>query len=383
VSAAFDIGCEWKRVSGLEAGPDTAAVPLEGLLVRPRALPSDTLHVTLHPPGAFSLLPVQMELARQGAHVLCAASRYARNDSAAILERVALDLGAFVRAARAEWGYRRIVLLGWSAGASLCLFYQAQAESPWVAEAPDGSPADLTGLAPADAVVSLGGQVSRARMLVEMIDPSVRDEADPSDCDPLLDLYARRKAPFAKPLLEVYRRAQHERVRRITAWAHDTLAQLQGRCGPEADRAFLVHRTLADPYFLDARIDPNERTVGRCWLGDPERVNSAPTGLARTPTLRAWLSQWSSDDSQVDAVAAASRSGAPLLVIENTADDCVPPAHAREIFAASVSTAKTHLKAAGANHLYMGQPDLLAETVAATRNWLADHGVADGPRAPS
>ena len=71
---------------------------------------------------------------------------------------------------------------------------------------------------------------------------------------------------------------------------------------------------------------------------------------------------------------------APLLVVENTADDCIPPSHPAAVFAASAAGVKAHLKAQGANHLYAGQADLLAGTVAQTRRWLVDHGLADAPK---
>jgi hypothetical protein len=52
----------------------------------------------------------------RGAHVLCAGSRYARNDSPLIMEKVLLDLGAYIRHAKEVWGYEKIVIAGWSGG---------------------------------------------------------------------------------------------------------------------------------------------------------------------------------------------------------------------------------------------------------------------------
>lgn len=67
-------------------------VNLEGLRLRPRDRPSDTLLVYMHP--SSTLLPVPGAAVAQGAHVLCAGSRYARNDSALILEKVLAGLQA-------------------------------------------------------------------------------------------------------------------------------------------------------------------------------------------------------------------------------------------------------------------------------------------------
>ena len=61
-----------------------------------------------------------------------------------------------------------------------------------------------------------------------------------------------------------------------------------------------AHGTVADPRWLDPTVDPNERTPGTSYLGDPQVVNMSPVGLARFCTLRNWLSQWSYDDAGAD-----------------------------------------------------------------------------------
>src|SRR5882757_2707842 len=131
------------------------AINLEGIRIRPVGKPSDTLLVFMHPASTLQLLPVPRAAAQLGAHVLCAGSRYQRNDTAAILEKVLLDLGAYIRHAKTEWGYEKIVLVGWSGGGSLALFYQSQAESPSIKHTPAGDAVDVVGanLIPADAVI--------------------------------------------------------------------------------------------------------------------------------------------------------------------------------------------------------------------------------------
>ena len=381
--APHDLTYEWVHVSAAEAGDFTEAysfagtggqVNLDGVLVRPRGVRSDTLFIFMHPASALQLLPVETETARLGGHVLCAGSRYARNETAAILEKVLLDLGAYVREARDVWGYRKIVLLGWSANGSLSLSYQAQAERPSLRQTAAGDPISLAGLAPVDAIIFQAAQVSRARMLTEMIDPAVRDEADPAALDADLDLYAGKAAPFSASFLERYRAAQLARVRRITGWVKGQLAGLEG---DERDRAFVTHRTMADPHFLDPAIDPNDRQPNRCWMGDPREVNAGAAGLARYSTLKAWLSQWSVDDSNIDALRGAAGATAPLLVIENSADDGVPRAHLKEVFAASASVDKTYEVISGATHYYAGQPDKLHQTIRLTRDWLAKRGLLE------
>ena len=54
---------------------------------------SETLFVFMHPASTLQLLPMPVALAEAGLHVLCAGSRYAKNDSALIMEKVVYDLG--------------------------------------------------------------------------------------------------------------------------------------------------------------------------------------------------------------------------------------------------------------------------------------------------
>src|SRR6516164_9668770 len=75
-------------------------VALEGQRLLPRERPSDTVFLFMHPASTLNLLPMPMALAEAGLHVLCCGSRYARNDSALIMEKVAYDLGQYVRHAR-------------------------------------------------------------------------------------------------------------------------------------------------------------------------------------------------------------------------------------------------------------------------------------------
>lgn len=116
------------------------AVNLEGILFRPKGKPSDTLSIFMHPSSTLQLLPVPQAMVKSGAHVLCAASRYARNDAALILEKVLLDLGAYIRHAKEKLGYKKVVLIGWSGGGSLAVFYQSQAERPTITHTPAGDP---------------------------------------------------------------------------------------------------------------------------------------------------------------------------------------------------------------------------------------------------
>jgi dienelactone hydrolase len=358
------------------------AVNLEAIRFRPQGHPSDTLMVFMHPASTLQLLPVPRAMAATGAHVLCAGSRYQRNDTALIMEKVFLDLGAWIRHAREVWGYAKVVLVGWSGGGALAVSYQAEAEDPRITHTPAGDPVDVkgAGLIPADAVIYQAAHLSRAHLLADAIDPSVKDELNPDDRDVELDIYDPRnpnQPPYTAAYIERYRAAQLARMRRITAWAKATLAQLKERNTGELERPFIVHRTLADPRFLDPALDPNDRRPRWCYMGHPETVNTGPVGLARFTTLRSWLSQWSLDDSCGNGLAAARRIRVPLLVIENSADDAVPQKHPQLLFDAAASADKTFRVIQGATHYYAGQPELLKEATALIRGWLTQRGLLE------
>lgn len=383
MSDDHEIEFEWVHLSHIEPqafietygfSGNQGAVNIEGIRIRPVSKPSDTLFVFMHPASTLQLLPVPRAAARMGAHVLCGASRYARNDTAGILEKVLLDLGAYIRHAKEVWGYKYVILVGWSGGGSLSLFYQSQAERPTITHTPAGDPADMSAanLIPADGVVFQAAHISRARLLLDIIDPSVHDELDPDGRDPLLDIYHPanpNKPPYSADFIETYRTGQLARMRRITGWVKSTLEHLKTRGGLEMERGFITHRTLADPRFLDPALDPNDRRPGWCYLGHPESANTGPVGLARFSTLRAWLSQWSIDDSNADGLRCAATIKTPLLVIENSADDAVPQNHARLVFDAATTSDKRFEVIKGATHYYAGQPELLAQATQLILDW--------------
>lgn len=357
----------------------SGVVNLEGVRYRPPGARARTLLVYMHPASTLQLLPMPRALAARGLHVLCAASRYARNDSALILENVLLDLAAYLRHAKERWGYEKIVLIGWSGGGSLMLYYQSQAERPSLIHTPAGDPCPLAEaqLLPADGMILQAAHVSRAELLADWIDPSVLDENDPDHRDPALDLYhPQRTPPYDASFLASYRAAQRARIARKTAWVMETLQTLRRRGGKEMERAFVTHRTMADPRFFDGCIDPNDRTLGTCYLGDPETVNSGPVGLARFCTLRAWMSQWS-PLSHADGERCARAVTVPLLAIEHSADDAVPQPHTRRLFEAAASADKTMHLLRGATHYLAGQPQLLEQAVALCCEWLAARGLLD------
>ena len=353
----------------------TGMVMVEGQLMVPRDRPSKTLLVFMHPSSTLNLLPLPNALPAAGIHVMCCGSRYAKNDSALIMEKVALDLGAYIRHAKETLGYEKVVLAGWSGGGSLSMFYQAEAEHPTVTTTPAGDPVDLTQakLIPADATMFLAAHLSRAKTLTEWIDPSVTNELDPDTRERELDLYDEKnpnQPPYSEAYLKRYRAAQVARNRKITAWVRETMDRLKKSNTGELERGFVVHRTMADPRWLDPAVDPNDRKPRWCYLGNPRTVNVGPVGLARFCTLRSWLSQWSYDESRADGPRNAARISVPVAVIENSADDAAPSSHAREIYAATASKDKEMHVVKGATHYYQNQPEHLAQAVVLVTDWL-------------
>ena len=135
---------------------------------------------------------------------------------------------------------------------------------------------------------------------------------------------------------------------------------------------------MADPRWLDPTVDPNERTPGTCYLGDPQVVNMSPVGPARFCTLRSWLSQWSYDDANGDGVACGADIAVPALVIGNLADDACTPSHTHRLFEATGHPDKEMHEIAGANHYYSGpsQRETLREAVGICTDWLTRHDFA-------
>ncbi|MFA5121345.1 hypothetical protein [Zavarzinia sp.] len=348
---------------------------VECMRIRPAGDSSKKVILFSHPVGGGAFLPLVSALARAGRHVVYCNTRYRGNDSALIMEKCVLDLGACIKDLKTRFGYETVTLGGWSGGGSLSLFYQDQAVAPTITETPAGDPLDLlgAGLPPADAVMLLAAHVSRAVTLTEWMDPSILDEDRPFVRDPGLNIHdpaCPAKPPYEDEFVVRFRAAQVARNRRITARVRATLAELTASGQPNAERAFVVQGTMCDVRWLDPAQDPSDRPAGTCYMGDPRLVNDGPTGLARFTTLRSWLSQWSLEATRADGTGNAARVNCPALVIENTADLACTPSHADRLFRALASTDKEIHRIREADHYYIARPDKLAEVVDLVTAWL-------------
>ena len=379
---AYAVGFQENATYSDVYGGGGAVVGLDCHLVRPIDTPSDTLLVFMHPVGGGMYLPAVRALARAGHHVLWANSRYRGADYALIMEKVAKDLGEAIYDAKERMGYSNIVLVGWSGGGSLSMWYQALAEAgEGISDTAAGDPYEASAdrMPAADAVIMMAAHVSRHQIFTEWIDPSITDETQPHIRVPELNLYDPanpNQPPYGQDFLETFAAAQEARNRRITAWVRDRLEAIRASDTPSAEFAFTVHGTMADPRWLDPAVEPSDREPGVCYLGDPRVVNDGPVGLARFSTLRSWLSQWSLDDARCDAVASGPGISVPVLVVGNSADDACTPSHTQRLYDAVTHDRKQLHVVQGATHYYTG-PDgraHQAEAVQTVTDFLASHG---------
>ena len=163
--------------------------------------------------------------------------------------------------------------------------------------------------------------------MLQVIDPSVTDEADPFSVDPALDMYDPDNGwrPWPEPSLvrpglagplpggaarpgRPHRRGRPRRARRPR---HGPRSAHLGRSGqprgqpppPSGGPRPLPH-DLPDagrPAHLDPTIDPDDRALGSIFaFPDPLDANYGYGGLARTMTARGWLSTWSGLSSHGD-----------------------------------------------------------------------------------
>ena len=368
---AFQEVSQYKDTYAGEIG----TVALTAHLLKPENSRGKTVAVFMHPTGGGSYLPMLNSLARHGIDTVWCDSRYRGTDSALIMEKVLIDLGNCIKHLKDVYGYEKIILGGWSGGGSLSLFYQSQAEKPSITETPAGDLIDIVSekFIPADAVILIAAHESRHRTFTEWLDGSVIDENNPELRQIDLDIYDANnpnQPKYTGNFIEIYRDAQISRNRKITNWVLDKLHEFKKKGYENREYGFVVHRTMADPKWLDPSIDPNGRKPNWCFLGEPEVVNNSPIGLARYCSLRSWLSQWSYDHARGDGLSCAKDITVPCLVIGNTDDDGITPSHTINLFEAIDHSNKRLNWIQGANHYYFGQPEKSNESAQTCKAWL-------------
>ncbi|MDH7799149.1 MULTISPECIES: alpha/beta hydrolase [unclassified Beijerinckia] len=318
--------------------------------------------IVIHPTSNFHAHYLLEPLAERGIATLGLNTRYVGNDSVLILERAIQDLGAGVSWLRRQ-GFERVLLIGNSGGGALVSFYQAQAENPDITATPAGDPIEQfpEDMPPANGVALSAAHLGRSRIIETWLDPSMIDENDLLATDPALDMFNPANGPAYSPaFMDKYRRAQKQRVERITTWVDAKLRQLRSMPDGPRDMAFVIHRTLADPRNLDPTIDPNDRTPGITIWGPPRQLNYAANSMGRYTSLTGYLSQWS-PRSRGDGPSNLARTSIPVLLFEHTADPSIFPCDNDTWAGAAKGRIQRH-RLVGGDHYLAGRTDLITET---------------------
>jgi len=232
----------------------------------------------------------------------------------------------------------------------------------------------------ADGLVLLAAHLGEGVFLLDRLDPSVIDEANPTAVNPRLDMYdpqngyrpmADGPSRYAPDFLAAFRAAQRARCERLDrqalGWCEEA-AYFRGKLKSDgarmapAERALvtrlalqrrymLVYRTLADPRYLDADLEPSPRPLGSIFSygRDPIHGNYGE-GLGRVMSARGWLSTWSGLQSNAACERTLPEVRVPTLVVAALADTDIYPSECRRAFEASAARDKAYAELAGADH---------------------------------
>ena len=335
---------------------------------------SELAFVVIHPAGDFLAHYLMDALPKRRVACLAVNTRYVGNDTHLIMEKCIQDLGLGIRFLR-DNGYRRVVLVGNSGGGSLAALYQAEAERITLGSLPDGTNFSLESseIPRVDGLALLAAHPGRAQVLTDWLDPSVVDERDALSANSDLDMFnARNGPPYASEWLVRYRAAQVARNDAITDHALDVLAAIASSPSsqsPMTDALLIVHRTSADPRFLDLLLDPNERPVQNAAAA--KASNYSHNSMGRLSTLRSWLSQWSMRCSRADGPKCLARTTVPVAIVRYGADGIVFPSQ-MQMWIDAAGSRGTSTFIAGANHFLRNQLELQDTVARQLVDWAND-----------
>jgi hypothetical protein len=182
---------------------------------------------------------------------------------------------------------------------------------------------------------------------------------------------AEGPSQYSPGFVAEFRAAQRARCERIdrqalgaceeAAYFRAKLASDAARMAPEERalvtrralqrRWLLVYRTLADPRYLDLRLDPSERPLGSIFSfgRDPIHGNYGE-GLARAMSARGWLSTWSGLSSNAALERTLPEVTVPTLVVAPLADTDIYPSECRRAFGVSAARDKAYAALPSADH---------------------------------
>ncbi|OFV75269.1 alpha/beta hydrolase [Rhodococcus erythropolis] len=350
-----------------------------------------------HPRQDLTHHPIIAGLLARGYAVWTQGTRSMNNDIALVHEQALLDLAAgqvFLRSI----GFDQVVTLGHSGGGALSAYYHEQASHSShdrVQLTPAGRETQLaTAEMPTpDAAIFLAPHPGQGELLMKMIDPSVADESDPLSVLSELDPYsatngfadAPQSSSYSEEFVLRYRKAQHERIKRIDDAARRYAAEAQvardlgfdavHRRQAVAPRLLIVYRTDADLRCTDLSLDSNDRLYGSLFGRRPDLTNYGLNGFGRITTPDAWLSTWSGLTSNAGFVRCAPRIKVPSLFIELTGDQACTPTDAATMFNALGAPDKTHRRLPGTHFGAALRPDNPTGIALATEEidrWLAE-----------
>lgn len=334
---------------------------------------TDTVVCVMHPREFMACHYLIPDIVESGCAAWSQSPRSVGNDLRLEHETALFDVAAGLTFLRAQ-GFRRIVLLGNSGGASLYAFYIQQSSreaAGRIERTPGGRPTKLSTLSmpEVDGVLFVAPHPGQGALLMGCIDPSVTDERDPLSVDRTLDPlseangFSPGNARYSREFLERYREAQRARVARLDAAARMLIAERMDAKQKVKDGAtddlrrraahtpiMTVWRTDADPRCFDLSLDPSDRTFGTLWGKDPFASNYGAVGFARSCTPDAWLSTWSGLSSNAALAKTAPAIGQPTLLIEYTGDNSTFPSVISEIYGQIAASEKMHLCIRGDHH---------------------------------
>ena len=362
----------------------------------------DTVVCVMHPREFMACHYVIPDVLESGCAAWSQGSRSVGNDLRLEHEVALLDVAAGLNFLRGQ-GFKRIVFLGNSGGASLYAFYVQQSglqAERRIERTPGGrlTRLDALDMPEIDGFVFVAPHPGQGMLLMGCIDPSVTDERDALSIDPGLDALDPRNgfveppgaANYTSDFLARYREGQKARVARLDAIAKDLIAaridarnKTKDSGGDEALRRRAAHtpimtvwRTDADPRCFDLSIDPSDRKYGTLWGKDPRTSNYGAVGFARNCTPEAWLSTWSGLSSNAALVTTAPSITQPTLLVEYTGDVSTFPEVTKEIFDFIGATRKSHIRVRGDHHgRALSKNEELGRNIAgrAIRDWLREH----------